>query len=73
MDTATYKVWHCNYSWHGGWGSYIEYDCIVVAEIESKARGMALMLYSDTIPECWNATEIPIDKELVHHINGSRS
>jgi hypothetical protein len=67
--SATYKVWHCNYSWYGGYGAYQEYDCVVIAEIESKALGMALMKYEDTVPDCWTATEIPIDKELVRHIN----
>lgn len=63
------KAWHCSYYQSFGYGAYQEYDCIVVAEIQSKALGMALMNYPDTIAEHWSATEIPIDKEGVHEIS----
>ena len=73
METqASYKVWHCRYDWSGGWGAYQEYQCVVIAEIESKALGMALMEYPDTSPQWWSAHEIPL-KEGVHHISSQSS
>lgn len=65
--SASFKVWHCHYSYHYR-GGYTEYDCIVVAEIESKALGMALMANADTEPQNWTAKELPIDKEAVFDI-----
>lgn len=66
------KIWHCHYDWYGRMGAFQYYDCIVVAEIKSKALGMALMRYPDTYVDDWIAYEIPTDKELVYHIS-SRS
>jgi hypothetical protein len=65
------KAWHCRYRWHGGYGAYQDYDCIVIAEIKSKALGMALMEYPDTSPEDWEAEEIPLDKEYVHQVSSA--
>lgn len=50
-------------------GAYQDYNCVVVAEIESKALGMALTAYPDTNAKDWSAEEIPIDKEGVHHVS----
>ncbi len=71
MNEPTMKVWHCSYAWSGSFGNYQDYNCVVVAEIKSKALGMALMAYPNTLPEDWTAEEIPTDKELVHHISGN--
>ena len=66
---ASYRVWLCSYYWIGKMGAYQCYECIVVAEIESKAIGMALMAYPNTDASDWSASEIPIDKEGVHRIS----
>ena len=63
------KIWHCSYDWYGSYGAYEQYECIVIAEIESKAIGMALMQYPDTNPSDWSAREIPFE-EGVHQISG---
>ena len=63
------KIWHCSYRWDGHYGAFQEYECIVVAEIESKALGLALMEYPDTNPQDWSAVEIPTDKDYVHHVS----
>lgn len=68
-----YKIWHCSYNWHGSYGAFRECECVVIAEIESKAIGMALMEYSDTHAGGWSAEEIPCAKEGVHHISESRN
>lgn len=72
MD-ATHKVWHCSYRWSGGYGAYEELEVIVVAEIKSKAIGMAVMEHSRTLPKCWSAEEIPLDREGVHWISEASS
>ena len=72
-NNALYKIWHCSYNWTGRMGAYLQYECIVIAEIESKALGMALMEYPDTLPDCWWAEEIPMNKEGVHHISSHSS
>ena len=72
-NEASYKVWSCHYDYRGGWGAFQEYRCIVVAEIESKALGMALMEFPDTCPEDWSAYEIDITKENVHFISSASS
>lgn len=73
FDAHVYKVWSCYYREYGSWGFWEEYNCIVVAEIESKALGMALMEYPDTHPEFWKASEIDVTKEGVHHISWAGS
>lgn len=63
------KIWHCSYDWYGAYGAYEQYECIVIAEIKSKALGMALMHYPDTNAKDWSAVEIPTDEEGVHEIS----
>lgn len=68
-----YKIWRCCYRWSGGRGGFQDYDCVVIAETESKAIGMALMEYSDTKPDCWKAYEIESTFESVTPISESSS
>lgn len=65
--SAGYKTFHCRYRYssRGGWS---DYDCIVTAEIESKALGMALMAYPDTEARNWSAEEIDLSKEGVYEM-----
>lgn len=66
-----YKIWHCSSSWYGRYGAHQSYECVVVAEIESKALGMALMEYSDTDAKDWSAQEIKTDRESVHQVSSN--
>lgn len=67
--SAQLRVWQCSYSWSGGWGAFQDYEVVVVAEIESKAIGMAVQEFKETDPKLWKAFEIPTDKEGVHFIS----
>lgn len=64
-----FKVFHCNWLYTGSYGSYEEYDCIVIAETESVALGMALYFYPDTDAARWTIEEIPTDKRWVQGIS----
>jgi len=64
-----YKIWHCSYRKSFGFGAYEEREVIVIAEIESKALGMALMEHPKTAVAGWSAVEIPCHKEGVHYIS----
>lgn len=70
--SATYKVFHVNYQWHGSYGAHEELDVVVVAENADKAIGMVAQKYPKTASDkrLWDATEIEIHCEGVHHIQG---
>jgi hypothetical protein len=71
--SAGYKVWHCSYDQHGSYQYHKNVECVVVAEIKSKALGMALTANPETHPAYWDAVEIEVDHENVHYISSFES
>ena len=69
------KVFHVSYHWSGGWGAYQEYEFIVVAETADKAIGMVVQSNPNTVAskDCWYATEIPTNAELVYGVSSASS
>ncbi len=64
-----YKVFYCSYRWSGRMGAYEEKEVIVIAETEGVALSLVVHEYADTVATDWTATEIPTDKQLVHHVS----
>ena len=69
------NIFHVSYRWSGGWGAYQEYEFIVVAETADKAIGMALQNNprTEASKDCWSATEIPTNTELVYQVSSASS
>lgn len=67
------RVWLCHYSWSGRFQTYEDIYCVVVAEIESKAIGMAAMENPETKPRYWSADEISLTEEGVHFVTSFSS
>jgi hypothetical protein len=61
---APLKVWHCHYS-----NRYNDIHVIVLAEIQSKALGIAVQEFKDTSPDCWSASEIETSHEGLTYIS----
>jgi len=65
----SFKVWHAQYSWRGGYGTFQEYDIIVIAETKERAHSWVVMEYQKTSPKDWEVTEIPTNKDGTYFIS----
>lgn len=72
-SAPSYKVWHAEYDWRGGWGAYEEKQCVVVAETKSAALGWVLMEHKDTDGADWTITEIKTSEAGVTYISSRSS
>lgn len=63
------KTFHATFDKSYGWGTWDEVECIIIANIESEALGMALTKYSDTVADGWTFEEIDTTTPAVHTIS----
>jgi len=61
-------IYHGRFNQFWEYGTYQDYDCVVIADTESEALGLVLMAYEDTLPADWSF-EIIENKTGVTHIS----
>ena len=63
------RLFHGNFSKSYGWGAFDEHDCIIIANTEEEALGLALTHYPETVADGWSFEEISTDKLLCYPVS----
>ncbi len=62
------KVFKASYTWYGGFGAFDYMWCVVIAEHETIALGLALESYPNTKASDWSVEELDLEKTAVYEL-----